>query len=930
MRKSRFLTLGFVSFFSFISGSGVASTPVCAQANTPFTFSSPGLKLAAAKPDPLKLPLAELLQYAEFLRKGWGYMSANSVLIMAEQDPKSVLSDSDRAVVRNQIALYSRQMAQTETESESEQLSQAQFELVTSSIQSGHYADAIKTLQNLQQIFEQRKAANQPVGNVLGRVFYYLAQISLMQADFRASIALAQKSIAELGNSNNRVLTARSLLLLGRIYLLEGADVAVQAYADMALNTAKTSMASAEIALAFQLKGEIYQGWGKADQALVYFQDALKLAEELKLPAAIELSILLAQTHLSLNQTKPAKTYLTQAEAILSQQKDLFLKYKSHLGLAVAYTQLAEYALALPHFKAARKGFQELGLAYYQAQALFGMAELNSKNGQGILADYQAALSLAETVPANKFLGVYGSTLGQELLSQGQVKEAIPILEKGLAGLTYYDNVSTDALREVTEKIIPTYHALIDAHLKLAQTQSQDYLKLRAYQAAFLELEASKSAVLLKSLKGWSNSVGLENTEQIFRSSDVRNFLPAQTAAISYAQTSDRSLAQFAIQRKGFQAQSLDLRQLLEKDPIYLKYAESLRLNVDKKPDFSRLCQVYRQLLSNPKSDLKTAHDLGHLLYRLLIAPQADFLGDSKKLLIIPDGVLGLVPFETLRDNQGKYLVESFDIQYIQSFDILAYLSGSSRNYDKQRKPLLAMGGANYESVNYSSDPIESAAEFLNLKRQIWQAPEGPMREIYGALYGPQWQPLPGSLKEIQAIQKLVPDAVLIHGEKVAEPEIKALSAAGQLAQYKVLHWAVHGLTVPEIPELSALVLSQTTEPQAEDNYLRMPEIAKLKLKADFVNLSACETGLGKIFRGEGVVGLTQSFLIAGANRVSVSLWQISDAGTAQFMPAFYAKLDKGYAQSLNQTKREFLQGKYGANYKHPYYWSPFVLYGKF
>ena len=103
---------------------------------------------------------------------------------------------------------------------------------------------------------------------------------------------------------------------------------------------------------------------------------------------------------------------------------------------------------------------------------------------------------------------------------------------------------------------------------------------------------------------------------------------------------------------------------------------------------------------------------------------------------------------------------------------------------------------------------------------------------------------------------------------------------------YKVIHFATHGMVVPEVPELSALVLSQNKTDSTEDNYLRADEISQLKLNADFVALSACETGLGKNYKGDGVVGLTQSFMIAGANSLAVSLWQVADESTSIFMTA--------------------------------------------
>ena len=97
------------------------------------------------------------------------------------------------------------------------------------------------------------------------------------------------------------------------------------------------------------------------------------------------------------------------------------------------------------------------------------------------------------------------------------------------------------------------------------------------------------------------------------------------------------------------------------------------------------------------------------------------------------------------------------------------------------------------------------------------------------------------------------------------------------------------------------------------------------------MNLSACETGLGKVCAGEGVVSMTHAFIIAGANGLGVSLWPVEDNSTAIFMNSLYEKIanDVSYYSAFSQTKREFISGKYGEKYKDPFYWAPFVYYGK-
>ena len=154
------------------------------------------------------------------------------------------------------------------------------------------------------------------------------------------------------------------------------------------------------------------------------------------------------------------------------------------------------------------------------------------------------------------------------------------------------------------------------------------------------------------------------------------------------------------------------------------------------------------------------------------------------------------------------------------------------------------------------------------------------------------------------------------------------------MAQYRLLHFATHGLVVPEVPELSALVLSQDAEANTtagEDGYLRMAEIAQLNLSADVVTLSACETGLGQLVGGEGVVGLTQAFIEAGAGGVSASLWQVSDRSTSVFMQEVYRKVqeeDLSFGAAHTAVKRGFIRGDYLNAWRAPYYWAPYVYYG--
>ena len=306
---------------------------------------------------------------------------------------------------------------------------------------------------------------------------------------------------------------------------------------------------------------------------------------------------------------------------------------------------------------------------------------------------------------------------------------------------------------------------------------------------------------------------------------------------------------------------------------------------------------------------------------------------DKKKLIIVPDGILGFLPFETLANENNQYLGKKFDIKYTQSMTISDLLN--KRQYKESRKPMLAFGGAVYDEINYHTEMLENSVQLAYLQKDVFASFEQnrSIRNAYNMLGMAEWTNLPGTLSEVNNISSIVNGTDVITGDDVTENKLKQFSKSGKLADYKVLHFATHGLVVPSMPELSAIVLSQfKREKGGEDGYLRMGEIAKLDIRADFINLSACETGLGKIYGGEGVVGLTQSFLIAGANGLSVSLWQVADDSTSKFMTELYKKVqekDIAYDVAIAEVKRRFIKGEFGQQYKAPFYWAPYVYYGK-
>ena len=158
----------------------------------------------------------------------------------------------------------------------------------------------------------------------------------------------------------------------------------------------------------------------------------------------------------------------------------------------------------------------------------------------------------------------------------------------------------------------------------------------------------------------------------------------------------------------------------------------------------------------------------------------------------------------------------------------------------------------------------------------------------------------------------------------------RSIAMSGELSKYRYVHFATHGYLDTIRPGLSAIVLSLIDEQgNAQDGFLRTHDIYNLKLPAELVVLSACETGLGKDVKGEGLVGLTRGFMYAGARRVVVSLWNVNDKATADLMANLYRGMlrsNKTPAASLREAQIEMLRQK---QWRSPYYWAAFVIQGE-
>ena len=358
----------------------------------------------------------------------------------------------------------------------------------------------------------------------------------------------------------------------------------------------------------------------------------------------------------------------------------------------------------------------------------------------------------------------------------------------------------------------------------------------------------------------------LKYKNEVLDLKSVQRVLKEDEAAISYFEAKDRMY-------------------------LFLITKEKLKvLDTEKNATYPKLIGALRNAMKYQVSSvyLETAQ----ALYEQLIPDLPSFIA---RLIFIPDGISSTIPFEALVDPKTEsedfsglaYLIKDYEISYEYSMALLVDKRTQTSSSRKEKILLFAPGNFQPETA---------------------------------------LPPLPGTLEEVESIK------YLFRGNNWQTEEFTLASARESslkginLQEYDYLHFATHGVVHESKPELSKIFLKSGDQ---EDGSLFSGEIYNLQIDAQLVTLSACETGLGKLEKGEGIVGLSRALVYAGAKNLIVSLWQVADESTSKLMVKFYENYlyaeQPSFTGALRAAKLALIES--GDN-PHPYYWSPFVLVG--
>jgi len=612
--------------------------------------------------------------------------------------------------------------------------------------------------------------------------------------------------------------------------------------------------------------GTVYTDINKYSEALCYMFLGLEIAESLKDEGEIATILLnMGTVYAKQGRFEQAAEVFDKAIELAYQIDEKAVLWEAHAKAGLAFKEMNNYILALDHFN----------------KSIDKIEDIRSKiHLEELKASYFGS---EERIDSYYNLVDLLYHMSQEYPDQNHLKDAFETMEKAKARV-FLDRLELSRI-EFGRDVNPD---LLDKEDELMEEISN-------INAALIKpgLDQKQKQEHLNELKKFEQELETLNRKIRLNNPSYANLKYPQPVSLEEAQASlpDDSTAYFAYSiGKNCSYSFVITRDKIKVFP--LPPADTLREDT----------KDYLQIITDKDS---LNFQSGYKLFTLLVKPGLDF--GMNRIIFIPDDILHFLPFETLltQKNNLRWLVQDYRISYapsITSFrEILLRKQG-----DDQKKDILSFGNpyfGEYEGTKNS---------FAALSRDETQ---GDFR----------FNPLKYSQLEVDRIAALFKKnrRDVYTGEEATETSLKR----AVLTDYKIVHFATHGLIDNRNPARSSIVLSLRDQ-SSEDGFLQMREVFDLKFDAGLITLSACQTGLGQFIKGEGIEGINRAFFFAGASSVLMSLWAVNDQASCQFMQRFYTHLrsSDSIVDALRKSKIEMINSE---ALSHPFYWAGFVVSGK-
>ena len=774
-----------------------------------------------------------------------------------------------------------------------------------------------------------------------------IGKLSADVADWQSALEQYRLALPLFRETGDRRREALALYNIGVSYTSAGDLTRAAEYLQQSLSIRRAIKDSAGEADALTLLGFTTTLGGDDAAALLYHEQALPLRQTVGDRRAEGITLTyLGRTQLALGRANAAAQSLGRAAELRRQSGD-------RRGEAIALTYLADTLLlqddiprALEQGRDAVAMFRSIsdrrGIGF--ALPIVARAQRRLDRADDALASVQEALVALESVRSNAsspemraaYLGRHQNAylLAIDLLMQrhrerpGEGFDALALQMNERTKARSLLDMLAEGGAELRRGVEP---ALVERERQLARLLDAKADRLFALQAARSSGEAEVLAREAQSLEAEYDEVqariratspdysALTQPQPLDIDTIRRDVLDAGTTLVEYALGPDASYV-WVLDR-----QSLQTYRLAPRGEIEAAAREAYELVTSRAKSVPRETPVARtQRIAASDAALPAAL---RRVSDLVLAPIAAFPATTR-LLVVADGALQYLPFEMLpapRRAQAQPLVADFEITALPSASTLAV-----------HRAQLARRPGPTKGVAVFADPVFDASDARVRPTRVASAAPATA-EAQTRLLTQTDDPAAPGFGSIARLQFTGDEAKAIlaaaQGRQnfaaVGFDATKAAAVDSGLGAYRYLHFATHGFLDTARPSLSAIALSLVSrDGAAQEGFLRAHELYNLNLSADLVVLSACETGLGKEIRGEGLIGLTRAFMYAGAARVIVSLWSVSDRATAELMGRLYREMLRNGRTPSASLRSAQLALRSDVRWQHPYYWAPFTIQG--
>lgn len=784
----------------------------------------------------------------------------------------------------------------------------------------GNYTRALELSQKAYTIAENigDKWGEERYGGTIGLINWSLGRYSRAFDHYEIALAQARESRDRVGEE----------LWLGNLAILfdelGDSSKAFEYYEKALIITRNIGNKRAE-ARQIGNMAALYEKLGNHEQALNYYNQALKI--EGKIRNRKDQTVFLNDVAVLYHRLGDLKKSEQYAQKALQTAKEIGSKRgegNAYIALGYLNYSVKNYPLASKYYKKALR----IGKAARSADMVWrsnaGLARVYSRQRR-----YEKSLGYSEkaiqaiekiraTVPTEKYrtgfletkLDVYDQAihllaeLHRRFPSRGYDRKSFELAEKAkarsLLDMVYQGRVF-QILKEIPsnfrERFLINEKQLNNAYQKL----SDEHTKPTAKQNKAFISRLSGAVDSLKRVKSRITTALREKYPEYYRLTNptLLNVQDVQTKIIR----NNQILIEYWVGRNETYIWIIGKNKLkfktidLSRKELQKKLARISPLFAQEK-DLDGITIDHRWADINPKL-------LNELYLELLGKPAGKFIKNAGELIIVPDDLLFYLPFEILVTrmdrNAIRYLIEDYPISYTPSASLR---NPGLRRTGLAKNDLLAFGNPDFSTKEERQLPARIS--LLGRYRPILRS---------GRLL-----PLPNAALEVKAIAKNFSKTAVFTGKWATEMRFKRMAG-----EYRLIHLATHFQIDDEHPWYSKIILAQS-EKGNEDGYLKTYEIYNMRLHADMIVLSGCNSGLGKLSHGEGIIGMTRAFLYAGVPNMVVSLWPVEDRSTALLMKNFYRYLTKGFnkARALQKAKIDLIQSK--DKKRDPFYWAPFVL----